>query len=85
MSPRLEDFYVVPPPEIELLGGWYDGRRMRVPDDRWWWIMPAPQPEPSIAMMTENPLALRPLQQPLVYRWTGSVRDDGTRVFRYEG
>jgi hypothetical protein len=76
--PRIEDLYEVPPTEIVLLGGYHDGRRMRVPGNRDTWYMPVPvsigllDPEPDVSMPPE----------PERYRWTGSVKDDGTRVFR---
>ena len=39
---RIEDLYDVPPVEIELSGGLFDGRRMRVPDERETWLFPVP-------------------------------------------
>ena len=75
---RIEDLYKYPPIEIEMIGGYFDGRRMLVPDDRDTWFMPVPvtvtlDPEPDPA---------RPAMNVQEYRRTGSIRDDGTRVFQ---
>lgn len=40
--PRIEDLHDAPPVEIELVGGYFDGRRMFVPDDRDTWLLPVP-------------------------------------------
>lgn len=85
-EPRIEDFYEVPPAEVILCGGKHDGKRMFVPEGRDTWLMPDPPPELSLALMTA---AFTQVPQPLmgrctVYRWTGSIRDDGLRVFRAE-
>jgi hypothetical protein len=76
--PRIEDLYEVPPLEIEMIGGYFDGRRMHVPDHRDEWLMPVPigvtlHPEPDVT---------GPAMDIQRYRWTGSIRDDGTRVFQ---
>lgn len=85
-SPRLEDFYDTPPPVAELVGGWYDGRRMTISARQGpWLVLPAPLPEPAIAEAADFLNGLPPVPQPLAYRWTGSIRDDGTRVYRFEG
>jgi len=72
---RIEDLYEDPPIEIEMIGGYFDGRRMRVPDHRDTWLMPVP------VSVTFDPAA-DPSFHVERYRWTGSIRDDGTRVFR---
>ena len=77
---RIEDLYDVPPVEIELSGGLFDGRRMRVPDERGTWLFPVP---PDITAICPDPDVTRPPETAAVYRRTGSVRDDGTRVFRF--
>jgi hypothetical protein len=51
---------------------------MHVPDNRDTWLMPVPvtvtlDPEPDVTRPSEN------IQR---YRWTGSIRDDGTWVFQ---
>ncbi len=80
----MEDFYEVPATEVALVGGPHAGKRMFVPDDRLEWLMPDPEPEPTIQSMLTA--ALRGPQSALsrttLYRWTGSIRDDGLRVFR---
>jgi hypothetical protein len=76
--PRIEDLYEMPPTEIEMIGGYYDGRRMHVPDNRDTWLLPVPA---SIGLLDPEP-DVPVLPDPERYRWTGSVRDDGTRVFR---
>jgi hypothetical protein len=83
---RLEDLYDVPQSvTVELVGGWYDGRRITVPENQGpWVVLPAPPMEPSI-MPVDFSKKPPTMPQPLSYRWTGSIRDDGTRVFRYEG
>jgi hypothetical protein len=78
--PRIEDLYDVPAVEIELTGGYFDGRRMRVPDNRDEWLMPVPV---DIALTSLLSDMTRPSYAVEVYRWTGSVRDDGTRVFQF--
>ena len=77
---RIEDLYDDDPPiEIEMTGGYFDGRRMHVPEHRDTWLIPIPvrvtlDPEPDATM---------PALNAVVYRWTGSIRDDGTRVFQF--
>ena len=75
--PRIEDLYEAAPLEIELTGGYFDGRRMRVPDHRDRWLFPVP---PAVSLTAE--LATGPSLEIEEYRWTGSIRDDGTRVFQ---
>ena len=77
---RIEDLYDAPAVEIELTGGYFDGRRMPVPDNRDTWRLPVP---PGIGSFDPEPDAARPSLDIAVYRWNGSVRDDGTRVFRF--
>lgn len=77
--PRIEDLYEVPPIEIEMIGGYFDGRRMHVPEHRDMWRMPVP------VQVTLDPVpdVTRPSMDVQEYRWTGSIRDDGTRVFQF--
>jgi len=77
---RIEDLYDAPPVEIELIGGYFDGRRMHVPDSRDTWLFPVP---PEITLGGPPPDVTRAPLDAAVYRYTGSVRDDGTRVFRF--
>ena len=76
---RIEDLYDDPPIEIEMIGGYFDGRRMHVPDSRDTWLIPVPA---ELTVFPE-PDATRASIPAEVYRWTGSIRDDGTRVFRF--
>ena len=78
--PRIEDMYEDPPIEIELTGGYFDGRRMFVPEHRETWYFPVPV---SITLAGPEPDVTRPAMDTEVYRYTGSIRDDGTRVFRF--
>lgn len=77
--PRVEDLYETSPIEIEMVGGYFDGRRICVPDDRLVWLMPIP---PSIALYGPEPDVTTASVNVEAYRWTGSVRDDGVRVFQ---
>lgn len=81
---HIEDFYEVPATEVVLVGGPHDGKRMFIPDDRQDWMMPAPEPAPTIqsllAAASRDPQPILP--KITLYRWTGSIRDDGVRVFR---
>lgn len=79
--PRLDDFYEVPPPEVELVGGYYDGRRMTVPDERETWYLPVP---PSLELCDYDPQQdlTRPSFGIARYQRTGSIGDDGARRFR---
>lgn len=79
---RIEELYEQPPIEIEMIGGYFDGRRMFVPDDRDTWLMPVP---PSVTDMLADPVTVPPPMPVEKYRWTGGIRDDGTRVFQYAG
>jgi len=76
----VKDFYDDPPVEIELVGGYFDGRRMRVPEDRDTWLFPVPV---DIMLYAPEPDVTRLSVDIAVYRRTGSIRDDGTRVFRF--
>jgi hypothetical protein len=78
--PRIEELYEDPPIEIEMVGGYFDGRRMYVPDDRDTWFMPVP-----VDLLAPEPDVTRPSMNAEQYRWAGSIRDDGTRVFQYIG
>jgi hypothetical protein len=77
---RIEDLYDAPAIEIELTGGYFDGRRMHVPDNRDTWRLPVPV---SIAPFGPEPDVTRAPLDAAVYRWSGSIRDDGTRVFQF--
>lgn len=80
---RIEELYEQPPIEIEMVGGYFDGRRMLVPDNREMWLMPVP---PSVTDLLADPVTIAIPAMPVEkYRWTGSIRDDGTRVFQYDG
>jgi hypothetical protein len=70
-----------PPIEIELVGGYFDGRRMPVSEHRDSWLMPIPV---QISLFEPEPDVTRATMTTEEYRWTG-VRDDGTRVFQYKG
>lgn len=78
--PRIEDLYDSPPVEIELIGGYFDGRRMFVPDNRDTWLFPVPV---NITLGGPEPDVTRAPLNAAVYRWGGSIRDDGTRVFQF--
>ena len=78
--PRIEDLYDDPAIEIELTGGYFDGHRMYIPDHRDTWLMPVPV---DIAPFGPEPDVTRSAITAEVYRWTGSIRDDGTRVFQF--
>jgi hypothetical protein len=78
----MEDLYDVPPVEIELTGGYFDGRRMHVPDNRDTWLFPVP-PDVALALTGPEPDVTRAPLNVAVYRHAGSVRDDGTRVFQF--
>jgi hypothetical protein len=80
---RIEELYEQPPIEIEMVGGYFDGRRMFVPDDRDTWLMPVPGG--MIDLLADPVVSAMPAVPVEKYRWTGSIRDDGTRVFRYAG
>jgi hypothetical protein len=85
---RLEDFYDVPEPEIVLLGGPRNGERMRIPGGLAVLlpqvVLRDPPPEPEVQRpVTARELLMRPATVPVtVYRFTGSILDDGTRVYR---
>jgi hypothetical protein len=77
----LAGLYDVPPPAVVLLGGYHDGRRMLIPEDRASLVMPLPV---SITPLLDlEPDVTRPSLDVHLYRWTGSIQDDGTRVFRF--
>lgn len=78
---RIEDLYDDPAIEIELTGGYFDGRRMRVPELRDTFLMPIP---PQITLGGPEPDVTRATLNVEVYRWGGSIRDDGTRVYQYD-
>jgi hypothetical protein len=80
---RIEDLYDVPAIEIELAGGYFDGRRMHVREDLGWWIQLPIPPEITLASYPA-PDVTNTLLDTAVYRWTGSIRDDGTRVYQFE-
>jgi hypothetical protein len=55
---RIEDLYDDPPVEIELTGGYFDGRRMCVPGNRDTRQLPIP---PEITLAATGPDLTRPL------------------------
>lgn len=88
---RLEDFYDVPPTEVLLTGGPHDGNRIFITEGYTAWLMPPPEPPLSLDYIREVAARARRGEPPLtildrstLYRWTGSVLDDGTRVFQAE-
>jgi hypothetical protein len=76
-------FYEDPPIEIELIGGYFDGQRMYVPEHRDIWLMPIPA-DISLLSFDRDADVSTAMIATEEYRWTG-VRDDGTRVFQYRG
>lgn len=83
VTPRLENFYDVQPPEVILLGGPWDGRRIHVPDGQTSLMLHNPEPQHTLQEMCAT-AALGPqdmMSRCTFYRWTGSIRDDGLRVF----
>lgn len=91
MTP-IEDFYDAPAPiEIVLMGGPRDGERMTVPP-RWLPVIELPLPQKPMRLITMADMdrmavdALRPMRErSCAYRWSGSIRDEGTRVCDYLG
>jgi hypothetical protein len=67
---RLEDFYDTTPLEVLLTGGRHAGHRMLVPE-----------PLPSFLLMPGDYTGGPVLPSTTVYCFTGSIRDDGTRVY----
>lgn len=88
-TPRLEDFYDVAPVEVVLVGGRRAGERMLVPEPLpFSLVLRDPEPEwmPPVAWL--KPLTPGEVPEPAcmtdrttVYQRTGSVRDDGARVY----
>jgi len=74
----LASLYEQPPVEIMLVCGLHDGKRVLIPEDRHTWLMPDPVPV-TVASL-DGPPTLAPMPY-TTYRWTGSIRDDGLRVF----
>jgi len=81
-----EGLYDVPPTEVQLAGGPHDGKRFLVPDGRDTWLMPNPPPLPTpgeamdVAFGFASPYPAT--EDVTVYRFTGSITDDGRRIFR---
>jgi hypothetical protein len=71
-----------PSPEIVLLGGYYDGRRMRVPGNQYSLALPIP---PDFAPFDPEPDMSRLAPSECLYHWTGTTEYDGTRVFCFSG
>jgi hypothetical protein len=84
-APRIEDFYDVPPVEVLLSGGPLDGRRMRVHGEPFALELERPRSLPSISDYAPGrPIGLLS-DRTVVYLRTGSIRDDGARVYMAEG
>jgi len=66
-------------PEIELVGGIYDGKRIQVPEIRDHWLMPV-APDLSFSFVPDDVMPEMP-PPPLVYERAG-IRDDGTDWYR---
>lgn len=82
---RLEDLYDVAPVEVVLVGGLRAGERMLVPEPLpLFLVMADPVPEPgwmfSIAAYAPGKL-IPERDRSTAYLRTGSVLDDGTRVY----
>lgn len=85
---RLEDLYDVAPVEVVLVGGLRAGERMLVPDPLpFCLLMPDPVPEWMFPVISEyvpgDPIRgpAREADRTTLYLRTGSVRDDGARVY----
>lgn len=83
-----EALYDVPATEVVLAGGFHHGKRFLVPDDRDTWLMPVPTPLPALGRVMDvtwgfaSPPTV--LDSAVTYRFTGSITDEGLRVFRAE-
>lgn len=85
--PSLEDFYDVAPVEVVFVGGLRAGERMLVPEPLPLCLV-MPDPRPLWMITVSRPVPGTPLGAPAlatdcttVYLRTGSVRDDGARVY----
>ncbi len=78
---NLDGFYDQMPVEIMLVGGLHDGKRILIPKDRDTWLMPLPV---NITLLDPKPDVTRTSTPVAVYRWTGSIRDDGIRIFQVQ-
>lgn len=82
LMPHIADFYDNPPVWIELQGGYFDGKRMLIPEDRGIWVMPIPL-DVAACWLNEPPDPRYPPTMPTqVYQYTGHIHDDGTRIFK---
>jgi hypothetical protein len=83
-DPRLEDLYDTAPLEVLLTGGRHAGHRMLVPEPLPSFLLmpdPVPPPAPWQAMDVVYGFAAAPASRTTVYCLTGSIRDDGARVY----
>lgn len=85
---RIEDFYDVPDAVVLLVGGPRAGERIPVRDGLWDLLMPPPEPVDVAAHLSAVAARARRGEFPPTvmdeatrYSWTGSILDDGTRVF----
>jgi hypothetical protein len=81
-----EALYDVPATEVVLSGGPHSGKRFLVPDDRDTWLMPTAPPLPTLGQVMDVTWGFASLptvlDQVVTYRFTGSITDEGLRVFR---
>lgn len=80
--PHIPDFYDDPPVWIELQGGYFDGKRMLIPEDRGIWVMPIPLDIADIWLKEPPDPCYPPVMPTQVYQFTGHINDDGTRIFK---
>lgn len=83
-APRLEDLYDVAPVEVVFVGGLRAGERMLVPEPLPFCLV-MPDPRPLWMITVSRPVPGTPFGVPAdcktVYLRTGSIRDDGARVY----
>lgn len=76
-------FYVTPQDgPVICVGGYFDGTMLSVPLGVVTWVFQLPFDPPNIFELMQWPAWHLPVINYAVYRWTGSIQDDGTRVFR---
>lgn len=83
-APRLDDFYDAAPFEVLLVGGLHAGSRMLVRDLPPFLVMPGEPPDPVLSILRPAAPPEPVMPETVVYRFTGSIRDDGTRVYKAE-
>ena len=70
---------------VILLGGAHDGTTLTLPENQWEYVIANPRDYVLDFMIATSKQAAQELScttPATYYRWTGSIRDDGTRVFR---